>query len=150
MKWFKNLLFVIFVFIIGIYIGSYLYNKKKETKEVFKINSKVYLLQFGVYSSIDKMKENGKSLQEYFYFNDEKGYHIIIGITLNKDLVNKIKNAYNVDEIYLKETEIGNNEFIENLKQYDNFISSLKDNNSIIEAEKQILSKYEEMVLKSE
>jgi len=151
MKWFKNLLFISFIFIIGIYIGTYIYrNKRSKEKDVFGLNFKVYLIQYGVYSDIDNMKEIGNNLPEYFYYNDEKGYHIIIGITMNKDLVNKIKKAYEIDDIYLKEIDISNNEFIESLKQYDILVNSLNDNKAIIEAEKQILSKYEEIVLKNE
>ena len=43
-----------------------------------------------------------------------------------------------------------NMEFIENLKQYDLLVESLNDNNAILSAEKQILSKYEELVLNNE
>lgn len=150
MKWLKNILFIVFIFIIGIYIGSYIYrNKKIETKDVFGFNTKIYLIQYGVYSDIESMKEIGSNLPEYFYYNDEKGYHIIIGITMNKELVDKIKESYGINEVYLKERDISNSEFIENLKQYDILINSLNDKKAIIEAEKQILSKYEEIILKN-
>ncbi len=151
MKSFKNFILLFFISILGIYIGTYIYNNKKNnTKEVFSYSAKVYLIQYGVYSDIDKMKEAGNSIPEYFYFYDKDGYHIIIGITLNKELSNKIKDAYKIEEIYLKEINISNHEFIENLKQYDNLLRSLNENDSIIEAEKQILSKYEELILKNE
>ena len=41
-------------------------------------------------------------------------------------------------------------EFIENLRQYENLVNDSNDTNFIVNAEKQILSKYEELVLNSE
>ena len=53
-------------------------------------------------------------------------------------------------DIYVKKEEIKNNEFIESLKQYDNLIKSSDDSATIINAEKQVLAKYESLVLNSE
>ena len=41
-------------------------------------------------------------------------------------------------------------EFLQSLRQYDSLVSSLSDKTSIINAEKQILSKYEELILNNE
>lgn len=149
MDYFKGFIILCFVSLVGIFLGTYIYKASKiETKEVFNENDTVYLMQYGVYSSVDNMKDSSKSLENYFYYKDKDGYHVILGIIENKNLSDKIKEAYLVSsDIYLKEEKISNMEFLENLRQYDTLVSSLKNKQAIINAEKQILSKYEELIL---
>lgn len=149
MDYFKGFIIMCFVILIGIFIGTYIYKASKlETLEVFNENNTVYLLQYGVYSSVDNMKESAKDLENYFYFKDDDGYHVIIGVVENKNISKKIGESYGLtDEIYLKEVNVNNMEFLESLRQYDTLVSSLNDKKSIINAEKQILSKYEELIL---
>ena len=153
MQYFKKMSFFLFIIGLGIFSGFYIYKQyeKEKLKELSSETSTVYLLQYGVYKDIDNMKTAGASIADYFYYKENDGYHIIIGITEKKDLANKIKNAYNIENnIYIKEKKIDNNEFIESLRQYDNLITSSDSDIAITNAEKQILSKYEELVLKNE
>ena len=97
------------------------------------------------------MEETSRELPNYFYYKDDDGYHVIIGIVYNKNNSKKIEDIYSLkDNIYLKEVNINNMEFIESLKQYENLISNSNDSNFILNAEKQVLSKYEELVLNNE
>ena len=149
---YKNLIIIFFTIMIGVILGTYIYKSSNiETKEVFNETHKIYLLQYGVYSNEDNMEKNTKNLSDYFYFIDKDGYHVIIGIIENKNNYKKIGDSFGVSEnIYLKEVNINNMEFLENLRQYENLIKDSEDNNFIKNAEKQILSKYEELVLNSE
>ena len=54
------------------------------------------------------------------------------------------------NNIYIKKVSINNDEFIESLKQYDNLIKNTEDKTTILTAEKQILSKYEELIINNE
>lgn len=151
MKFLKYIIIVAFTILLGVFLGTYIYKASKVSTEEVSVEDNIYLLQYGVYSSLDIMKDSTSNLSNYFYYKDDSGYHVIIGIIKNKDLSNKIRESYNIkDNIYIKEEKINNMEFIESLKQYDNLVSSLNDNQSIINAEKQILSKYEELVLNNE
>ena len=149
---YKNIIIIFFTIMIGVILGTYIYKSSNiETKEVFNETNKIYLLQYGVYSNEDNMEKNTKNLSDYFYFIDKDGYHVIIGIIENKNNYKKIGDSFGVSEnIYLKEVNINNMEFLENLRQYENLIKDSEDNNFIKNAEKQILSKYEELVLNSE
>ena len=70
---------------------------------------------------------------------------------MDKDLKDKIKKANSIDNnIYIKKVSINNDEFIESLKQYDNLIKNTEDKTTILTAEKQILSKYEELIINNE
>ena len=146
---YKNLLIMFFTILFGVLLGTYIYRSSNITTD--EINNNFYLLQYGVYSNEENMVNNTKNLSDYFYFKDKYGYHVIIGIVENKKNFKKIGDSFGVTEnIYLKEVKINNMEFIENLRQYENLVSDSNDNNFIINAEKQILSKYEELVLNSE
>lgn len=146
---YKNLLIIFFTILFGVLLGTYIYRSSNITTD--EINNSFYLLQYGVYSNEENMVNNTKNLSDYFYFKDKYGYHVIIGIVENKKNFKKIGDSFGVTEnIYLKEVKINNMEFIENLRQYENLVSDSNDNNFIINAEKQILSKYEELVLNSE
>lgn len=148
-----TILYILGAISIGVFIGKYVYNGyQNETKEAFKdMNENIYLLQYGVYSSNDSMVENTKNLKNYFYYIENNKYHVIIGVTMDKDLKDKIKNANSIDnDIYIKKVSINNDEFIESLKQYDNLIKNTEDKTTILTAEKQILSKYEELIINNE
>lgn len=148
-----TILYILSAILIGVFIGKYVYNGyQNETKEAFKdMNENIYLLQYGVYSSNDSMVENTKNLKNYFYYIENNKYHVIIGVTMDKDLKDKIKKANSIDnDIYIKKVSINNDEFIESLKQYDNLIKNTEDKTTILTAEKQILSKYEELIINNE
>lgn len=148
-----TILYILGAILIGVFIGKYVYNGyQNETKEAFKdMNENIYLLQYGVYSSNDSMVENAKNLKDYFYYIENNKYHVIIGVTMDKDLKDKIKKANSIDNnIYIKKVSINNDEFIESLKQYDNLIKNTEDKTTILTAEKQILSKYEELIINNE
>ena len=152
MNIFKGFIIVVFTILGGVFLGTYIYKSSRiSTKEVFNENNKIYLMQYGVYSTEDSMKNSTSSLSDYFYFRDKDGYHVIIGVIENKNIANKIRDSYNIrDNIYYKEVKISNMEFLQSLRQYDSLVSSLSDKTSIINAEKQILSKYEELILNNE
>ena len=143
-----TILYILGAILIGVFIGKYVYNGyQNETKEAFKdMNENIYLLQYGVYSSNDSMVENTKNLKNYFYYIENNKYHVIIGVTMDKDLKDKIKKANSIDN----KVSINNDEFIESLKQYDNLIKNTEDKTTILTAEKQILSKYEELIINNE
>ena len=149
----KNIKYILITIIIGILIGKYIFNQYKiETKGVSKnTDDNIYLLQYGVYKEKENMTKNSENLRNYLYYKDEKGYHVIVGITKNKKISQKIVDSLSLSaNIYIKGIKIDNLEFLELLEQYDSLIMQTDDNEIIINAQKQILSKYEELILKDE
>ena len=51
--------------------------------------------------------------------------------------------------IYMKRVNIDNSEFVTLLDQYDNLIKETDDKTTIFNAQKQVLSKYEELILQN-
>ena len=148
----KNIKYIIIATIIGIIIGKYIFNQYN-TKTIKTINTttNVYLLQYGVYSDINNMKNNSKDIPNYLYFYDKDGYHVFIGITKNKKNFKKIVDSYQLSvNIYMKRVKIDNENFIELLNQYEKVISQTDDKKIILNAQKQLLSLYEELIIKNE
>lgn len=147
MKILKNIIVLVLIIVFGIYMGSYLYKRY-----LYKTNKdiniyKIYILEYGIYDSYDSMIENGKNIENYFYYSDSLGYHILLGITENKNIINKIGESYeNISNINIREDYINNMEFIESLRQYDNLVIS-SNKTEILQIEKQLLSKYEDLIL---
>ena len=148
MKIFKNFIILLFITLFGIYIGTYLYKSYLYKTNNRNLNLlKIYLLEYGIYNSYETMEENGKNIEDYFYYSDKDGYHILLGITENKNIINRIGESYeNIANINIKEDYIDNMEFIENLKQYDNLIIN-SNKTEILQIEKQVLGKYEDLIL---
>lgn len=149
----KNFKYAVISIIIGILIGKYVFNQynedtintMKETEEI------IYLMQYGVYKNESNMIESTKKLTNYLYYKDEAGYHVLIGITKNKKNMKKIVDSYKLSvNIYMKEVKINNREFLELLNQYDTLIDQTNSDEIIINSQKQILSKYEELIISNE
>ena len=149
----STILYILIAVIIGITIGRYIFNEYNiEAKTTIKEeNSDIFLMQYGVYSSEENMLTNTKKLKNYFYYKDNDGYHVLIGITKNENLKQKIVDSYGISEnIYMKRVNVNNQEFLNLLNQYDDLVSTTDDKDIIISAQKQILSKYEELILISD
>ena len=147
-----TLKYIIIASLFGIIVGKYTFNQyEKETIKTMKEDKYVYLLQYGVYKDENVMKENTKNLKSFLFFLDDKGYHVLIGITKNKKISQKIVDSCDVlTNIYIKRVKIDNEEFMGILDQYDSLISETNEKEIIVNAQKQILSKYEELVLSNE
>ena len=133
---------------IGLYLGKLIYNNyenKLELEQTFNSSNTVYFLQQGVYSTKESMSENASGLTDYIYVLDEDKYRVFIGITTDKEVVEKIKSIYADKgmDIYAKEEVIDDSAFIEKLKEYDKLIIDSADTNEILNYENQIMKEYE-------
>ena len=58
----------------------------------------IYLIQSGAYSSYDNMRANTIGY-DYVYYEEDNLYKAIIGVTKNKDNIEKIKKTYGKEVI---------------------------------------------------
>lgn len=149
---YKFLIPITLSIILGLFFGKIFFDNYKTTSlTVFDEKDKIYMLQTGVYSSKEKMKENFKDYEKYLYIQLEDGYHLYLGITKNKEIASKLKEYYNKlgYSIYVKETIIESQEFLSVLGEYDKILD-IATEKDIPEIEKIIVSNYKEMVLNNE
>lgn len=148
----KNILIIICSVLVGCFLSNVLfkeYDYTSKIKTVFTSGDKVYFLQQGVYSSLDTMKENMMSFKYYIYSYENDKYYTYIGITGLEDNLTKLKGYYKEKgyDIYVKELNVNNNEFLDLLNKYDNLLSSTNDNDAIDAIMMQLLGTYEEMII---
>lgn len=123
------------------------YDYDSNIQTVFTNGTKVYLIQQGVYSSLDSMKENMISFNYYIYTYDDNKYYTYIAITKNLENLEKLKGYYKSlgYSIYVKEIDINISEYINVLEQYDNLLATTDSKETIDAIMMQALSKYEEL-----
>ena len=92
-------------------------------------DTKIYLIQAGAYSTYDSMVSN-TSVNNYVYYEDDGLYKAIIGITENKNNVEKIKSTYE-GEVIVSEYYSLDNKLNEEIEKYDKKIEKLEDSNEI-------------------
>lgn len=127
---FRKLVLPVFVSIVmGCLCGHVIYNIYTDNKTIVFSNNIVYLLQTGVYSDYNNMRVNSVS-NDYVYYEEDGFFKTIIGITTNKDNVNKIKKAYGKD-IVVNKYLINNLDLYNKIKSFDDKISKESDNKKI-------------------
>lgn len=153
---FKFLFPLVLAIGIGFICGKLMFNQydsKTSLKTVFsEKQEKVYFIQQGVYSSKTSMEENTTDFPYYIYDVLDDKYHVYIGITKLSENANKLKEFFNEKgyNIYVKEINISNKEFLEAINNYDELLSKTNDSKSIQTLCNQILNKYEELVRQGE
>ncbi|HHT38148.1 MAG TPA: hypothetical protein GXZ95_01885 [Mollicutes bacterium] len=138
---------------IGLFIGKVLFSQYEgKVDKVFNEKEKIYVLQQGVYSSLENVTKYTTKLDYYTVEQDDKYYRVYVAITHNKNNVDKLKNYYisKGNNIYVRELTISNPEFLELLKQYDLLLESSSGGDELSQIQKQIISKYDELVLQNE
>ena len=138
---------VVFV-VLGAICGNYLYEKAPESISVFRENDTYYFLQEGAYSSKKIMQENVKDLtNKLTTFEDNKNY-VYVGITKNKKNALKIQKIYKDMgyQIYIKEVVLDNEEFANNVIQFDLLVNESESSEDVLTVEEVVLANYEEII----
>lgn len=149
---YKFLIPIVLSIVVGLFFGKIFFqNYEVNGITVFDEKDKVYMLQVGVYSTLDKMEEAFPEYQKYLYISQDDGYHLYVGITKNKEIASIIKEYYEDQgySIYVKENLLDNNAFLSILGEYDKIIN-IASPSDIAEIEKIVISNYKEMVLENE
>ncbi len=144
----KYLLTIIASLLVGFLLSFYILKEYEKTDifPVFNESETAYLIQQGVYSSMESMQENTTHLTDYIYSVIDNMYYVYIGISLDSSNVDKIQEYYQSKDIdtIVKTTTLTDQEFIASLRQYDMVLNNTDDEDTIKEICKQVLSKYKE------
>ena len=144
----KYLLTIIVSLLVGFLLSFYMLKEYESVNiiPVFNVKQTAYLVQQGVYSSMESMQENTSHLTDYIYSVIDNMYYVYIGISLESDNVNKIQEYYKNKDIntIIKTITISDNDLINSLRQYDTVLKETNEEETIKEIIKQTLSKYKE------
>lgn len=138
---------VVFV-VLGAICGNYLYEKAPESISVFRENDTYYFLQEGAYSSKKIMQENVKDLTNKLTTFEDNKYYVYVGITKNKKNALKIQKIYEDIgyQIYIKEVVLDNEEFANNVTQFDLLVNESESSEDVLTVEEVVLANYEEII----
>lgn len=146
----KNIFPVVLCILVGFFMGIFMFKQYKlDTDPVSLTGENLYFLQTGVYSSLESMKEAMSNTSYYIYTKDNNMYYSYIGITKNKNNLDKLKGYYKQAgyDIYVREIFVSDISFLTVLEQYDNLLLETTDTKIIKSIENQVLSKYEELII---
>ena len=114
------------------------------TKAVSININKAYFFQAGIYTDLNKLKEESDTYDSYIYVKEKDKYYVYIGITLNnKDKLKEYFDGLNY-VTSIKEIEVSD-DFALQLEQYDEKLTNLSNKTDIKNITNDILKKYEEL-----
>ena len=133
--------------IIGIMFNS---TYKEKLINTFGEGKTYYFIQEGVYSSKEIMSENTKDIliKTVDVLNNKQ--YVYLGITRDRNNAKKIKAIYEKKgyQIYIKEQNLSNEEFYNNVTQFDLLINGTNKESEILTIEEVVLANYEELIKK--
>lgn len=144
----KIFILMIVAIILGGITGRILYSEYKDSSLVFSEEKKLYFLEEGIYYTKESLEANTKDIHPKLVLEEDKKYHVYVGITSNRTNINKIKKIYRDGEhnIKVKEVKIDHDEFRNNVEQFDILIDATTTQKDILTIEEVILSNYENLI----
>ncbi len=148
----KKLIPIILCVLIGFFMSKFMLNQyedKQKIKPVLGNSEKLYFIQYGAYSTKENMINNTNYLNYYIYNEIDNLYYVFVGITKSQNNCEKLKGYYKSlgYDIYIKEFNNNDKEFLEIINYYDLLLEKTDDKDVIKEINRQILEKYEELVI---
>lgn len=147
----KKIFYFLILLISGIILGRKIYLATENIEVTFNEESTYYFLQEGVYSSEKIMEENIKNMNIKVVDNLDDKYYVYLGITKDENIAKRLKAIYEEEgyQIYIKEKTLSNDEFLNNVTQFDLLINNTTSTKEILTIEEVVLANYEEIVKKS-
>lgn len=146
----KKIFYFLILLISGIILGRKIYLATENIEVTFNEESTYYFLQEGVYASKKIMEENIKNMNIKVVDNLDDKYYVYLGITKDENIAKRLKAIYEEEgyQIYIKEKTLSNDEFLNNVTQFDLLINSTDEPEEIMTIEEVVLANYEEIIKK--
>lgn len=135
--------------LLGSFCGKFVFQQYEKNESVFQDAGIVYFLQQGVYTSTDSVAQNTDELSDFLTTTEDGKYYVYVGITSKEENANKVKEAYQKEniELYIKPVVVSNKEFLNNLEQYDILLSACNTLDEMNAVLKTVVASYQESVL---
>ena len=136
----KTIIGIIIAILAGVLLAKLTFDKyeKVDTKNVISYD--------------DEMQRSALNFERYIYIEKEDKVTVYIGIAKTRENMEKIKNVYDDKNVKttIENVTINNDEFIQNLNEYEKLLDVTEDANSLLIIENQILSCYEDIMVNYE
>lgn len=134
---------LLIVMLMGIVFASFLLYKYKNKDKGIVNTETVYLIQIGAYQNYENVVKVTKTLPNYVIIEEDGTAKIIVGITKDNNNLEKLKQNY--ENIYIREEQIDNKEFLDCLTKYDYLLNETNNSETIKEINHKVLNKYDEI-----
>lgn len=134
---------LLIVMLMGIVFASFLLYKYKSKDKGIVNTETVYLIQIGAYQNYENVVKVTKTLPNYVIIEEDGTAKIIVGITKDNNNLEKLKQNY--ENIYIREEQIDNKEFLDYLTKYDYLLNETNNSETIEEINHKVLNKYDEI-----
>lgn len=134
---------LLIVMLMGIVFASFLLYKYKNKDKGIVNTETVYLIQIGAYQNYENVVKVTKTLPNYVIIEEDGTAKIIVGITKDNNNLEKLKQNY--ENIYIREEQIDNKEFLDYLTKYDYLLNETNNSETIEEINHKVLNKYDEI-----
>lgn len=149
----KNILIpIICATLLGYFCAAFIFNQYGVESLVFDDNNgNIYFLQCGAYTNLETSNKDLSNITNKITIKEDNKYYSYIGMTLDYEIALEIQKMYkenNID-IYIKSKYLEQEDFINQVRQYDVLLKSstnLDEINSILET---ILATFEEFFINS-
>ena len=133
---------LILAVICGAVSGRLVYSIYLNNNDFSSLDDIIYLIQVGAYSSYDNMKANTLS-NNYVYYEDDGLYKAIIGMTKNKNNIDKITATYSGDTL-ITEYYSDDKDLNEKIDSYDERINNTSTTDEVKSIILEMLRYYKE------
>lgn len=142
---------IICAVLLGYLCASFIFNQYGIDSLVFNQKDNIYYLQCGAYTNNDASNIKIEGVDNKITVKEGDKYYSYIGMTSNLKIAESIKDMYKKKgiDIYIKESNLDNSNFLNQLNQYDVLLESSKNIEEINSVLKTILATYDEIVLNS-
>lgn len=146
----KTIIYGFISVVAGIVLGKYLSIEDFKSLPTFKTGESYYFLQEGIYSSEENLAENTKNIETKLVEKSNDKYYVYLGITKNLKVAQKLKQLYENQgyQVYIKEVELKNEEFYNNVTQFDLLLNNDISESEMLTIEEVVLANYEEITRK--
>lgn len=136
---------IISALVLGYLCATYVVHEY-DTGKVSKEDEITYFLQIASYDNIESSLDDFKDINNKLTIKENNKYYTYIGITRDKEMALKIKDLYKEKEIdvYIKNVVVDNNDFLNELEQYDILLKNCNNLEEINSVLKTILATFEE------
>ena len=145
----KTLIKGLILIILGFFLGQIIFSDKIELMKKLQKGDTYYFLGEGIYNSYDSIQNNININRKIIESKNNK-YYVYVGITRDKEVLEKLKEIYKKKNIslYTKEIILSSPEFKTNVEQFDLLIKNTKDYDQILTIEEVVIANYEEIIKK--
>ena len=131
---------VVIAILVGYIGGKFVYKTYLDNLYDTLRSSRLYLVERGVYDTIDTMREDNSDTN-YVYYGDNDKYKTVVGITKDFDNIKKIKSLYS-DNLSVMEYYVANDIIDSKQDEYEKELTNAEDYKDVKEAVDNILNLY--------